>query len=117
MRKILAALALAATLTGCAGTIEGTVNKAELALVGVDVVLEELSPRWLAYVEAQVARCKALDLETRAQGVDCLGPAAKSAKVEAALEHLTEAQGATHKALEELKAVAPELEAARSAKP
>ncbi len=113
---VLMVYGLVGLLGGCAGSLERTVDRAEVALVGLDVVIENASPAWRAYVEARVEECMARDLATREEGVECLGPAAKAREVEEALEKITKGQAATLEALEALREIAPLLEAAKGAK-
>ena len=64
----LALLVLVVPLSGCAGSMVKAVDASKVALVALDVAVESASPAWRTYVEAQVERCKAAGVTTKAEG-------------------------------------------------
>lgn len=89
MRKILTIAIAAAISTGCTGLQAQTVQRTAIA---VHDAVEIGMPEWDEYVDRKVSECEAKGLQTRDEGVACLGPAAKADAVADAMVHLKVAQ-------------------------
>ena len=101
------------TNAACAGGLAKTIDVTEAAMVGLDVVIDESADVWAKFVEREIERCRALDLETPEERSDCLGAAANAPDVKAALESVVKAQEAMAEALKAVRGVAPMLEEAK----
>lgn len=118
MRHLLPIAFLVGVLcSACAGSLPRALDKVEIGMVAVDVVVEKEAEMWARYVDGRIAECKAKEPLSPEQRDACLGPALASPKVEAYLEALVAGQtamAAMLDAVRQLEAdIRPALEAAR----
>ncbi len=123
LRQLVIAIVLTvvagALICGCKPTVPGAIDGASKALVGVDIALEEASKAWAAAVDAQIAICRAKNLQTPAEREGCLGIFARGKEVEPQLELATKSYDQIVEGLRQLAeaygALRPYIEAAREA--
>jgi len=105
--------------SACAGSLPKALDKVEVGMVAVDVVVDKEAEMWTRYVDGRIAECQAKEPLRPEERDACLGPAVHSPKVEAYLEALVagqEAMSAMLKVVRDLDAdIRPALEAARKA--
>lgn len=98
------ALALVASLTGCASA-KVTATR---IVAASDIAADELADTWSAASDSRIAECRTKDLPTPEERAECLGPfkPAETQKVVAAIQALVVVQLAVKSAAEceELKA-------------
>ncbi len=105
---------------GCAPTVPGAIDGAQKALVGVDIALEEAAKAWSSAVDAQIAVCRAKNLQTPKEREDCLGIFARGKEVEPQLELAAKSYDQIVEGLRQLAeaygALRPYIEAAKETK-